>query len=77
MLIAAQVGIAGSTVVEDRVTMGGQVGVVGHVTIGRGAVVTAQSGVTNSVDAGTFLTWLPGHPEPRVAEGVDGVQEAA
>jgi UDP-3-O-[3-hydroxymyristoyl] glucosamine N-acyltransferase len=61
-LIAAQVGIAGSTVVEDGVTMAGQVGVVGHITIGRGAVLAAQSGVTNSVDAGTFVTGYPAIP---------------
>jgi len=62
VLLAAQVGIAGSTVVEDGVTMGGQVGVVGHITIGRGAVLAAQSGVTNSVDAGTFVTGYPAIP---------------
>jgi UDP-3-O-[3-hydroxymyristoyl] glucosamine N-acyltransferase len=62
VLLAAQVGIAGSTVVEDDVTMGGQVGVVGHVTIGRGAVVAAQSGVPNSLDAGTFVTGYPAIP---------------
>jgi UDP-3-O-[3-hydroxymyristoyl] glucosamine N-acyltransferase len=62
VLLAAQVGIAGSTVVEDGVTMGGQVGVVGHITIGRGAVLAAQSGVTNSVEAGTFVTGYPAIP---------------
>jgi UDP-3-O-[3-hydroxymyristoyl] glucosamine N-acyltransferase len=62
VLLAAQVGIAGSTVVEDGVTMGGQVGVAGHLTIGRGAVMAGQSGVTNSVDAGTFLTGYPAIP---------------
>jgi UDP-3-O-[3-hydroxymyristoyl] glucosamine N-acyltransferase len=62
VLLAAQVGIAGSTVVEERVTMGGQVGVVGHITIGRGAVLAAQSGVTNSVEAGTFVTGYPAIP---------------
>lgn len=62
VLLAAQVGVAGSTVVEDGVIMGGQVGVVGHITIGRGAVLAAQSGVTNSVDAGTFVTGYPAIP---------------
>jgi UDP-3-O-[3-hydroxymyristoyl] glucosamine N-acyltransferase len=62
VLLAAQVGIAGSTVVEDGVIMGGQAGVVGHITIGRGAVLAAQSGVTNSVDAGTFVTGYPAIP---------------
>jgi UDP-3-O-[3-hydroxymyristoyl] glucosamine N-acyltransferase len=44
------------------VIMGGQAGVVGHITIGRGAVLAAQSGVTNSVDAGTFVTGYPAIP---------------
>ena len=33
-LLAAQVGIAGSTVLGDGVMLGGQVGVTGHVTVG-------------------------------------------
>jgi UDP-3-O-[3-hydroxymyristoyl] glucosamine N-acyltransferase len=62
VLIAAQTGIAGSTVIEDRVTMGGQVGIAGHITVGRGATLAAQSGVTNSVDPGTFVTGYPAIP---------------
>ena len=52
VLFAAQVGIAGSTVVEDDVVLAGQVGVAGHVRIGKGVVATAQTGIPNSVDAG-------------------------
>jgi UDP-3-O-[3-hydroxymyristoyl] glucosamine N-acyltransferase len=59
VLMAAQVGIAGSTDVEDDVVFGGQVGVVGHLTIGRGAVLGAQAGVTNSIDAGAFVAGYP------------------
>jgi UDP-3-O-[3-hydroxymyristoyl] glucosamine N-acyltransferase len=62
VLIAAQTGIAGSTIVEDGVTMAGQVGVVGHITIGRGATLAAQSGVTNSVEPGAFITGYPAIP---------------
>jgi UDP-3-O-[3-hydroxymyristoyl] glucosamine N-acyltransferase len=58
-LLAAQVGIAGSTIVEDDVMMAGQTGVTGHVRIGAGAVVGAKSAVLQSVDAGSFVT---GHP---------------
>ena len=36
VLFAAQVGIAGSTVIEDDVVLAGQVGVAGHVRIGKG-----------------------------------------
>ena len=59
VLLAAQVGIAGSTTVEDQVTLAGQVGVAGHLTIGKGAIATAQSGVPNSVDAGAFISGYP------------------
>jgi UDP-3-O-[3-hydroxymyristoyl] glucosamine N-acyltransferase len=58
-LLAAQVGIAGSTIVEDDVMMAGQSGVTGHVRIGAGAIVGAKSAVLQSVDAGSFVT---GHP---------------
>jgi len=59
VLLAGQVGIAGSTVVEDDVMMGGQVGVVGHVRVGRGAIAGAQSGIARSVDEGTFVSGSP------------------
>jgi UDP-3-O-[3-hydroxymyristoyl] glucosamine N-acyltransferase len=59
VLLAAQVGIAGSTTVEDDVMMAGQSGVTGHVRVGRGAKVGAKSAVLQSVDAGAFVT---GHP---------------
>ena len=64
-LLAAQVGIAGSTVVEDDVMMAGQTGVTGHVRIGTGARIGAKSAVLQSVDAGGFVT---GHPAFEHAE---------
>ena len=59
VLLAAQVGIAGSTVLEDQVTLAGQVGVAGHLTIGKGTIATAQTGIPNSVDAGSFISGYP------------------
>jgi UDP-3-O-[3-hydroxymyristoyl] glucosamine N-acyltransferase len=59
VLMAAQVGIAGSTEVGDDVVFGGQVGVGGHLTIGRGAVAVGQSGVTNSVAPGAMVSGYP------------------
>jgi UDP-3-O-[3-hydroxymyristoyl] glucosamine N-acyltransferase len=59
VLMAAQVGVAGSTEIGDDVVFGGQVGVGGHLTIGRGAVAVGQSGVTNSVDAGAMVSGYP------------------
>jgi UDP-3-O-[3-hydroxymyristoyl] glucosamine N-acyltransferase len=58
-LLAAQVGIAGSTIVEDDVMVAGQSGVTGHVRIGARAKIGAKSAVLQSVEAGSFVT---GHP---------------
>ena len=51
-LIASQVGIAGCVLMEDFVTVWGQVGITSGVTIGEKAIISAQSGVSKS---------LPGH----------------
>jgi len=62
VLFASQVGLAGSTVVEDDVVLAGQVGVAGHLTIGKGVVATAQTGIPNSVEAGTMVSGYPAIP---------------
>ena len=61
-IVVAQVGISGSTVLEDYVTVGGQAGLVGHIRVGRGATVGAQSGVSKSVVADTVVTGYPAVP---------------
>jgi UDP-3-O-[3-hydroxymyristoyl] glucosamine N-acyltransferase len=59
VLMAAQVGIAGSTEIGDDVMFGGQVGVGGHLTVGSGAVAVGQSGVTNSLEPGATVAGYP------------------
>jgi UDP-3-O-[3-hydroxymyristoyl] glucosamine N-acyltransferase len=59
VLICAQVGLAGSTVVRKNAILTGQVGVVGHCTIGEGAIVTPQTGVANDVEAGKIVSGSP------------------
>ena len=59
VLMAAQVGVAGSTEIGDEVVLGGQVGVPGHLTIGRGAIAVAQTGVTNSIAPGVMVGGYP------------------
>jgi UDP-3-O-[3-hydroxymyristoyl] glucosamine N-acyltransferase len=61
-LLAAQVGIAGSTIVEDDVMLGGQVGVTGHVRIGKGAMASAKTGITGNVEAGVLVSGYPSAP---------------
>jgi UDP-3-O-[3-hydroxymyristoyl] glucosamine N-acyltransferase len=61
-VLAAQAGIAGSTIVEDFVLMGGQAAVAGHVVIGRGAKLAARSGVMQDVPAGAEMGGTPAQP---------------
>ena len=58
-LLAAQVGLAGSTEVGNNVILTGQVGVVGHCKIGDGAIVTPQSGVAGDIEAGAIVSGAP------------------
>jgi UDP-3-O-[3-hydroxymyristoyl] glucosamine N-acyltransferase len=58
-MLAAQVGLSGSTRVGAWVRMGGQVGSAGHLTIGDQAQIGAQSGVANSVAAGAIMGGTP------------------
>lgn len=61
-VLVAQVGIAGSTILEDFVQLGGQAGLVGHIRVGRGARVAGQSGVMADVPAGQELGGTPAQP---------------
>lgn len=53
-LIVAQTGIAGSTVTENHVVLGGQVGVAGHLRIGAGVQVAGKSAVSKSLTRGKY-----------------------
>jgi len=58
-IIMAQVGISGSTIVEDDCIIAGQAGLAGHFTVGRGARIAAQSGVDRHVPPGTTVFGYP------------------
>ena len=62
VLFAAQVGVSGSTVVEDDVILAGQVGVAGHLRLGKGVMATAQSGIPGSIEAGQYVSGSPAIP---------------
>jgi len=62
VLLASQVGISGSAVVEDDVVMGGQAGVAGHLRVGKGAIAAGRTVITKTVEPGEFLTGYPGIP---------------
>lgn len=61
-VIVSQVGIAGSSTLEDFVVLGGQVGLAGHLTVGTGAQVAAQSGVTGDIPRGARYGGSPAQP---------------
>ncbi len=61
-VIVSQVGIAGSTTLEDFVVLGGQVGLAGHLTVGMGAQIAAQSGVAGDVPRGARYGGYPAQP---------------
>ncbi len=58
-LIAALSGISGSTIIEDGVLMGGGAATKGHLTIGRGSIVSAWGGVTKSIPPGSVVAGFP------------------
>ena len=61
-VIVAQVGISGSTVLEDFVQVGGQAAMAGHLLIGRSAQIGAQAGVISDVPAEAVLLGSPAQP---------------
>ena len=58
-LIASQTGIAGCVIIEDEVTLWGQVGTNSGITIGKGAVILGQTGVTKSIPGGKTYFGTP------------------
>lgn len=59
-VMAAQVGVAGSTKVGQNCMFGGQVGVAGHAQVADGVMLGAQSGVPGSIrKAGSVLLGTP------------------
>ncbi len=68
-LICSQVGISGSTTVEDYVVLGGQAGLAGHITVGKGSKIDGQSGINSDLPPGSFMkgsTALPYNLEQRI-----------
>ncbi len=64
VVIAAQTGISGSTVIEDDAIIGGQVGMGDHARVQAGAVVGSKAGILPGkiVRAGTVVWGVPVRP---------------
>ncbi len=58
-ILAAQVGISGSTTLGMGVVCWGQAGLVGHITVGDRANVAAQAGVAHDVGPGERVAGSP------------------
>ena len=57
--LVSQVGIAGSSIIDDGAILAGQVGVAGHVKIGKKAIIAAKSGIASSVPDGSIMGGIP------------------
>ena len=60
--MAAQVGIAGSTIIGKNTQFGGQSGAAGHVEIGDGVIVAGRGGVTKDIPPGSIVSDFPAVP---------------
>ncbi len=58
-LMAAQVGLAGSTTLGRNVVMGGQSATAGHLEIGAFATIAGKAGVTKSLDGNKMYAGFP------------------
>jgi UDP-3-O-[3-hydroxymyristoyl] glucosamine N-acyltransferase len=61
-VLAGQVGISGSTRLDDFVMVGGQGGLAGHLNIGRGVRIAAKSGIMRDIPAGETVCGSPAVP---------------
>lgn len=58
-VLAAQVGVAGSTRIGKGVWVGGQAGFAGHTEVGDKAIITAQSGTSHDIPSGSMVSGSP------------------
>lgn len=70
VILCAQVGLAGSTTLEDYVVMGGQSGAGGHITVGKGVKAGGRAALVSDIPAGSYVNGNPAIPymlERRIA----------
>lgn len=61
-VMAAQVGVSGSTKIGKHCVFGGQVGLGGHITIGDNSSVGAQSGIISNIESDSKILGSPAIP---------------
>ena len=57
--------MAGSSILEDGVQLGGQVGISDHSVIGKGAKISAKSGVHGRLPGGDTYFGIPALPKSK------------
>ena len=62
VVMAAQIGISGSTVIGDNVMIGGQAGFVDHITVGSNTKIGAQSGISKNLPPDSIYLGSPARP---------------
>jgi UDP-3-O-[3-hydroxymyristoyl] glucosamine N-acyltransferase len=62
VIMAAQVGVSGSTEIGDNVMVGGQVGFVDHIKVGDNISIGAQSGVSKNLSSNAVYFGSPARP---------------
>lgn len=62
VIMAAQTGVSGSSIIKDNVTMGGQVGIADNLTVGENVMVGAQSGIIGDIKDGQIIWGTPARP---------------
>ena len=62
VVMAAFAGISGSVRIGDNVRLGGRVGLIDHLTVGKDAQIAAGSAVLNHVPAGETWAGMPAKP---------------
>ncbi len=70
-VVAAQVGVSGSTEIGENVVIGGQVGIADHCTLESGAIIGAQAGIPTGKTirgAGQMVWGTPARPIERFKE---------
>ena len=58
-MLASQVGISGSTIIGNHVSIGGQSGISGHLKIGNNVKIGGKSGVVKNIDDNQTVMGYP------------------
>ncbi len=58
-IICSMTGIAGSSTIEDNVTISVQAGITDHVRVGANTIIAGRSGVTNDIEKNSVVSGFP------------------